>query len=30
LLTLGVVAVVVAIAEHWWASRRDISMELRN
>lgn len=30
LLTLGFVAVVVAIGEHWWATRQDIGMELRS
>jgi predicted RND superfamily exporter protein len=29
LLTLGIVAVVVAIGEHWWATRQNIGMELR-
>lgn len=30
LLTLGIVAVMVAIGEHWWATRQDIGMELRS
>src|SRR5262245_34711769 len=29
LLTLGILAVVVAIGEHLWATRRNIAMELR-
>ncbi len=29
LLTLGALALIVAAGEHWWATRHDISMELR-
>jgi hypothetical protein len=29
LATLGVLAVVVAIGEHWWATRHNVGMELR-
>jgi predicted RND superfamily exporter protein len=29
LLTLGLLAVVVAIGEHWWATRHNVGMELR-
>lgn len=30
LLTLGIVAVVVATVEHWWATRHNVGMELRS
>ncbi|MBI3249755.1 MAG: MMPL family transporter [Deltaproteobacteria bacterium] len=30
LLTLGVVAVTVAIGEHWWATKNNVGMELRD
>lgn len=29
LLTLGAVAVVVAIGEHWWATKNNVGMEMR-
>jgi hypothetical protein len=30
LLTLGILSLVVAAGEHWWATRHNIGMELRN
>jgi uncharacterized membrane protein YdfJ with MMPL/SSD domain len=29
LLTLGILSLVVAVGEHWWATRHNIGMELR-
>ena len=29
LLTLGILSLVVAVGEHWWATRHQVSMELR-